>query len=221
MEVQLPQTREAWLNYVAQRMAPIFETLRAPLPAQLRIAIGFTSSGRRSRNIGECWDNQCSEDRHFEIFIRPDLSQSKDLMPMQVAAVLGHELVHAAVGVAAGHGKEFRRVARGHRPDRANGGDYGRARIRAGDAADTGSSRAAAPRQTSASGWRQQPFQQTQKAVLSSGQMRLQQLRLHGSYHAQMVRLGRGTAMSKARSNGRREDVTSSIREEINEWQSQ
>ena len=35
------------------------ERLGAPLPAQLRIAIGFTSSGRRSRNIGECWDNQC------------------------------------------------------------------------------------------------------------------------------------------------------------------
>ena len=31
---------------------------------------------------------------------------------MQVAAMLGHELVHAAVGVAARHGKEFR-VARG------------------------------------------------------------------------------------------------------------
>src|ERR1700752_5511113 len=83
MEVQLHQTREAWLNYVAQRIAPMFEKLGAPLPAQLRIAIGFTSSGRRSRTIGECWDNQCSEDRHFEIFIRPDLSESKDLMPMQ------------------------------------------------------------------------------------------------------------------------------------------
>jgi hypothetical protein len=85
-------------------MAPMFEQLGAPLPAQLRIAIGFTSSGRRSRSIGECWDNQCSADRHFEIFIRPDLSESKDPMPMQVAAVLGHELVHAAVGIAACHG---------------------------------------------------------------------------------------------------------------------
>ena len=44
--------------------------------------------------------------RHLEIFIRPDLSESKDLMPMQVAAVLGHELVHAAVGVAARLGNE-------------------------------------------------------------------------------------------------------------------
>jgi hypothetical protein len=113
MEVQLHRTREAWLNYVAERMASIFDKLRAPLPPQLRIAIGFTSSGRRSKHIGECWDNQCSEDRHFEIYIRPDLSESKGLMPMQVAAILGHELIHAAVGVAAGHGKEFRRVARG------------------------------------------------------------------------------------------------------------
>jgi hypothetical protein len=92
---------------------PCSKNLGAPLPAQLRIAIGFTSSGRRSRSIGECWDNQCSEDRHFEIFIRPDLCESKDLLPMQVTTILGHELVHAAVGVAAGHGKAFRRVARG------------------------------------------------------------------------------------------------------------
>jgi hypothetical protein len=113
MEPPPQQTREAWLNYVAQRMAPMFERLGSPLPTQLRIAIGFTSSGRRSRHVGECWDNQCSEDRHFEIFIRPDLSESKGLMPMQVASILGHELVHAAVGVPAGHRKEFRRVARG------------------------------------------------------------------------------------------------------------
>ena len=113
MESPPQQTREAWLNHVARRMAPMFERLGSPLPTQLRIAIGFTSSGRRSRHIGECWDNQCSEDRHFEIFIRPDLSESKELMPMQVASILGHELVHAAVGVSAGHRKEFRRVARG------------------------------------------------------------------------------------------------------------
>src|SRR6516225_11738829 len=75
-------------------------------------------------------------------------------------------------------------------------------------AADSGSSRAAAPRQTSAERWRQQPFRPTQKAVPSSGQVRLQQLRLYCFYHAQMVRLGRGTALSKARSNGRREVIT-------------
>jgi hypothetical protein len=113
MEARLHDTREAWLNHVAARMLPIFEQLAAPLPARLRIGIGFTSSGRRSKRIGECWDNRCSEDGHFEIFIRPDLDEPKDLLPMQVAAILGHELVHAAVGIAAGHGGEFRRVAKG------------------------------------------------------------------------------------------------------------
>jgi hypothetical protein len=48
MEPQPHQTREAWLNYVIRRMAPMFERLGAPIPAQLRIAIGFTSTGRRA-----------------------------------------------------------------------------------------------------------------------------------------------------------------------------
>src|SRR5260370_33005008 len=109
MEARLHETREAWLTDVAHRMAPIFQQLAAPLPARLRIAIGFTSGGQRSKRIGECWDNQCSEDRYFAIFIRPDLGESRDLMPMQVAEILGHELVHAAVGMAAGPSKECRR----------------------------------------------------------------------------------------------------------------
>jgi len=33
MEVQLHQTREAWLNYIAERMAPVFENLGAPFLA--------------------------------------------------------------------------------------------------------------------------------------------------------------------------------------------
>jgi hypothetical protein len=50
--------RESWLNGVAAGMAPLFETLGAPLPDRVRVAIGFTSAGRRSRAIGECWDNR-------------------------------------------------------------------------------------------------------------------------------------------------------------------
>lgn len=107
------ENREAWLNYVAQRMAPMFQQLAAPLPEKVRIAIGFTSTGKRGNRIGECWDNRCSVDGHFEIFIRPDLTESEDMMPLQVAAILAHELVHAAVGIPAGHGPDFRRVAKG------------------------------------------------------------------------------------------------------------
>ena len=84
-------------------MAPLFEALDAPLPSRVRVA------------IGECWDNRCSGDSHFEIFIRPDLAHAADAMPAQIAAILAHELVHAVVGIAAGHGKAFKRVAVGLR----------------------------------------------------------------------------------------------------------
>ena len=107
------ETRESWLNAVAAGMAPLFEVLDAPLPDRVRVAIGFTSRGAKAKAIGECWDNRLSADGHFEIFIRPDLAHAPDAMPAQIAAILAHELVHAAVGIPAGHGKAFKRVALG------------------------------------------------------------------------------------------------------------
>ena len=109
----IPDNREAWLNAVASGMAPLFEAIETPLPARVRVAIGFTSTGRKGKSIGECWDNRRSADGHFEIFIRPDLAYAPDAMPVQIAAILAHELVHAAVGIAAGHGKAFKRIALG------------------------------------------------------------------------------------------------------------
>jgi hypothetical protein len=105
--------RESWLNRVAVGMALLFAALDAPLPSRVRVAIGFTSRGAKGRAIGECWDNRCSADGHFEIFIRPDLAHAPDAMPAQIAAILAHELVHAAVGIPAGHGQAFQRVATG------------------------------------------------------------------------------------------------------------
>lgn len=105
--------RESWLNRVAAGVAPLFEVLDAPLPDRIRVAIGFTSAGRKGKAISECWDNRCSADGHFENFIRPDLAHAPDAMPVQIAADLAHELVHAAVGIAAGHGKAFKRLANG------------------------------------------------------------------------------------------------------------
>lgn len=58
--------RESWLNRVAAGMAPLFEALGTPLPSRVRVAIGFISAGRKSKAIGECWDNRRSADGHFE-----------------------------------------------------------------------------------------------------------------------------------------------------------
>lgn len=98
-------TREDWLNRLAELMSPWFDKLNYPLP-RIRIAIGFPSTGRRGRRIGECWDSKASEDGTFEILIRPDQAD-----PLDVAAILAHELVHAAVGLEAGHKGAFRTVA--------------------------------------------------------------------------------------------------------------
>src|SRR3546814_19793819 len=83
-------------------MAPLVEALEAPLPDRVRVAIGFTSAGAKGKAIGECWDNRLSADGHFEIFISPDLAHAPDAMPAQIAAILAHALVHAAVGIPPG-----------------------------------------------------------------------------------------------------------------------
>ena len=102
--------REDWLSAVAQEMAPWFADLGCPLPP-VRMAIGFPSKGIKSKAIGECWTNECwtnecSGDGVFEIFITPRIAESE-----RVADILAHELVHAAVGLDAKHGPEFKKVA--------------------------------------------------------------------------------------------------------------
>ncbi len=99
------QLREAWLNKVATKLAPVFAKLGHKLPSY-RVTCGFTSKGARSKRIGECWASECSSDAHHEIFIHPSYSDSTE-----VAAILAHELTHAAVGLQAKHGPEFAAAA--------------------------------------------------------------------------------------------------------------
>jgi len=103
--------RESWLKDVAGRLRPAFAQLGAPLPERLRIAIGFPSTGRRAKATGECWDSTASADATFEILIRPDLAEAEGALALPVAAALARELVHAAVGIQAGRGPAYRKVA--------------------------------------------------------------------------------------------------------------
>lgn len=99
-------TREGWLQAATGLFTPLFAAIEAPLPPRIRLSVGFCSTGKRSKRIGECWSDTCSKDGHFEIFIRPEL-----IDPIEVLGVQAHELIHTAVGTAAGHGKLFKRVA--------------------------------------------------------------------------------------------------------------
>ena len=100
--------RENWLQQVASALEPIFASKGAPLPGY-RVSCSFPSTGGLSakrKTIGQCWDASASADGTTEIFISPTQDD-----PVEVAATLCHELVHAAVSVAAGHGPAFRKVA--------------------------------------------------------------------------------------------------------------
>lgn len=101
----MARTREEWLTEAAIQMATWFADLGCTLP-KVRMSIGFPSKGARGKAIGECWSFEASADATHEIFIRPDRHDT-----VEVAAILAHELAHAAVGIDKGHGPEFRRVA--------------------------------------------------------------------------------------------------------------
>lgn len=101
-------TREQWLNAFVDRARVMFESVDAPLPEQVRVSIGHSSKGVRSKVIGECWAAEASADKVCEIFITPGLQSDAS----RVAGVLTHELVHAAMGHEAAHGPKFRKPAK-------------------------------------------------------------------------------------------------------------
>jgi len=104
--VSAAQTREAWLVSFMDLARPRFAEVGAELPQKVRVSVGFPSKGNRSSVIGECWADMVSEDNAVEIFIRPSLQSDAS----RVADVLTHELIHAALGNAEGHGPRFRKV---------------------------------------------------------------------------------------------------------------
>lgn len=101
--------REEWLLTLAKKMQPsVAEAASAELPP-FRVTCGWPSSGGRGRTRrvrGECWPASASADGHAEIFISPQEADTKD-----VAAILCHELIHAALP-RAGHKKPFQAAAK-------------------------------------------------------------------------------------------------------------
>lgn len=96
--------RETWLNELAALMAPRFEELGYPLPP-FRVSIGFTSTGANGGANGECWDKRTTPDERFTILISPAEATS-----LAIAAILNHELIHAAVGLKEGHKGAFAKM---------------------------------------------------------------------------------------------------------------
>jgi hypothetical protein len=104
------QNREEYLRLAVQRLAPLFEQVGAPLPADIAVSVGFPSTAARARKeqrTGECWSPDRSAAKRHEIFISPVLGDASEAL-----AVLVHELAHAAVGAKDGHRGRFPKVAK-------------------------------------------------------------------------------------------------------------
>ena len=103
--------REQWLTQAAQGLeTALFAPLEKSLPLKWRVSCSWPSSRASGKNakgvIGQCFDPSASADGTAEMII----SMSQD-DPIEVLAILAHEMVHAIEGIQAGHGAPFKRTA--------------------------------------------------------------------------------------------------------------
>jgi len=101
-------TREEWLHAAAGLMTgDLFKPAGYVVP-RLHVSVSFPWRPRGSGNstIGQCFDASVSADGLCHLFIHPQLNDTS-----RVCDVLAHEIVHAVVGVAAGHKRPFAECA--------------------------------------------------------------------------------------------------------------
>jgi len=99
---QFHDTRETWLAHAMTLIEPKFEAHGYKLPVT-KAACGFAPGARGGKALGVCISPKASAEGYTEIFISPTVSD-----PVTALGVLVHEMVHAAVGVEAGHGAMFK-----------------------------------------------------------------------------------------------------------------
>ena len=101
-------TREQWLNRAKDGMIKtVFKQAgykEEDFP-QIRITCAPIGS-RKTKTIGQCYNNSLSADYTFEIVISSEIDT-----PEETIAILAHEIIHALVGLEAQHGPKFRKVA--------------------------------------------------------------------------------------------------------------
>lgn len=94
-------TREEWLRAASNIIS---ERLKLKPKSNLRVTCGWPIKGARSgKTLGECYDTAVSADGSVELVVTMRL---KD--PIEVLAVLVHELIHAKLPFEAGHKALFK-----------------------------------------------------------------------------------------------------------------
>jgi len=98
--------RQQWLEHAVEALRTRFADVGYTIPQKIRVSIGWPKRAASCGAIGECWATEASSDRHSELFVSPELTEGGRILD-----VLAHELDHATVGTAAGHGKAFKHCA--------------------------------------------------------------------------------------------------------------
>lgn len=101
----VPMTREAWLLFAVDAVAPIFQKKGFEVP-RVRVSCAIPATSVRGSAVGQCWGRNMSEDGVNEIFISPVHANS-----LEVLDTLVHELVHAVDDCEHRHGPEFKKIA--------------------------------------------------------------------------------------------------------------
>ena len=97
--------REQWLMAAVEHITPIFQARGHAVP-QVKVSVGFPSTGGKGRHLGQCWSSKAAEDNINQIFIAPHLKT-----PLDFLDTLVHELVHAVDNCESGHGEGFKKIA--------------------------------------------------------------------------------------------------------------
>ena len=96
--------REAWLNEAVHKLNGLWSS---PVP-ECRVSVGWPGGrGKKDKTIGQCWATKAAEDEVAQIFVSPVLSD-----PVEVLAVLAHELCHALDDCESGHRGHFVELAK-------------------------------------------------------------------------------------------------------------
>lgn len=98
-------TREAWLTAAAQEMSTWFTRVGANEVPRVRVSCAWAKRAR-ANSIGWCWHSESSADGVNELQVSPEKDD-----PVEVLAVLLHEMAHASDNGASKHTGYFRRTA--------------------------------------------------------------------------------------------------------------
>lgn len=98
--------RQMWIEAGAEALRERFASVGYTVPKNVRVSIGWPKGSHgKGRAIGQCWGADASSDKHFEVFVSPELGEKA--ASIQILGVIAHEFAHATVGIAAGHKKPF------------------------------------------------------------------------------------------------------------------